>query len=164
MYNLHTVESTYFKADELVNVYSIAVMFSCNVQLPYASVHNKASLVAQLGKNPLKTWFNSWVRKILWRRDSLPTPVFWQSPHARWGSIPGLGRSPGEGKGYPRERLVFWPGEFQGLYSPLVLKESDMTEQLSLHYNSIIIIAQNWRQSNCPSTGKLQMKHRILIQ
>ena len=32
------------------------------------------------------------------------------------GSIPGLGRSPGEGKGLPTE--VFWPGEFHGLYSP----------------------------------------------
>ena len=27
---------------------------------------------------------------------------------------------------------VFWPGEFQGLYSPWDHKESDMTEQLSL--------------------------------
>ena len=27
------------------------------------------------------------------------------------GSIPGLGRSPGEGKDYP---LSFWPGEFHG--------------------------------------------------
>ena len=33
------------------------------------------------------------------------------------GSIPGLGRSPGEGKGYPLTP-VFWPEEFQGLYSP----------------------------------------------
>ena len=31
------------------------------------------------------------------------------------GSIPGLGRCP-EGKSYPL--LVFWPGEFHGLYSP----------------------------------------------
>ena len=33
-----------------------------------------------------------------------------------------------------KERLptpVFWPGEFHGLYSPLGLKESDITEQLS---------------------------------
>ena len=40
------------------------------------------------------------------------------------GLIPGLGRSPGEGKGYP----VFWPGEFHELYSPWGQKESDMTE------------------------------------
>ena len=40
------------------------------------------------------------------------------------GLIPGIGRSPGEGKGYP----VFWPGEFHGLYSPWGFKDSDMTE------------------------------------
>ena len=85
------------------------------------------------------------------------------------GSIPGSGRSPEEGIGYPFQyswaslvaQLVkntpamqetwvrslgwedplekgkathfrFWPGEFQGLYSPWSHKESDMTEQLSL--------------------------------
>ena len=43
-------------------------------------------------------------------------------------SVPGLGRSPGEGNGYP----VFWPGEFHGLYSPWGHKELDTTEWLSL--------------------------------
>ena len=43
------------------------------------------------------------------------------------GSIPGLGWSPGEGKGYP-----FWPGEFHELYSPCSPEESDTTERLSL--------------------------------
>ena len=28
--------------------------------------------------------------------------------------------------------LIFWPGEFHGLYSPWGNKELDMTEQLSL--------------------------------
>ena len=46
------------------------------------------------------------------------------------GSIPGLVRSPGEGKRLPTP--VFWPGEFQGLYSPWGSKESDTTERLSL--------------------------------
>ena len=56
--------------------------------------------------------FNSCVRKICWRRDRLPTPVFLGFPcgsagkESSWnagdlGLIPGLGRSPGEGKGYP---------------------------------------------------------------
>ena len=44
--------------------------------------------------------------------------------------IPGLGRSPGEGKGLPTP--VFWPGEFHELYSPWGHKESDTTEWLSL--------------------------------
>ena len=33
------------------------------------------------------------------------------------GSIPALGRSPREGKGY-LPTPIFWPGEFHGLYSP----------------------------------------------
>ena len=32
------------------------------------------------------------------------------------GTIPGLGRSPGEGNGHPLQ--YFWPGEFHVLYSP----------------------------------------------
>ena len=52
-----------------------------------------------------------WVGKIPWRRDRLPTPVFLGFPCGSagkesacnmgdLGSIPGLGRSPGEEKGY----------------------------------------------------------------
>ena len=42
------------------------------------------------------------------------------------GWILGLGRSPGEGKGYPL--TVFWPGEFHGVYSLWGHKELDRTE------------------------------------
>ena len=56
--------------------------------------------------------FDSWVGKIRWRRDRLPTPVFLGFPCGSPGKesacnvedlglIPGLGRSPGEGVGYP---------------------------------------------------------------
>ena len=75
----------------------------------YPLQYSWASLVAQLVKNPpvmRETWVQSWVGKILWRRERLPTPVF-------------------------------YPGEFHGLYSPWGRKESDTTEQLSLH--SLII-------------------------
>ena len=51
------------------------------------------------------------------------------------GSIPGLGISPGEGKGYTTP--VFWPREFCGLYSPWGGKELDTTEQLSLHIGEV---------------------------
>ena len=43
-------------------------------------------------------------------------------------SIPGSGRTAGEGKGYPTP--MFWPGEFHGLYH----RKSDMTERLSIKY------------------------------
>ena len=56
--------------------------------------------------------FDSWVGKMPWRRDRLPTPVFLGFPCGSDGkesacnagdtsSIPGLGRCPGEGIGYP---------------------------------------------------------------
>ena len=55
---------------------------------------------------------DSWVGKICWRRDRLPTPVFLGFPGGSAGQesacnvgdpslISGLGRSPGEGKGSP---------------------------------------------------------------
>ena len=56
--------------------------------------------------------FISWVRKTAWRRDRVPIPVFLgflggsggkesTSNVGDLGSIPGLGRFPGEMKGYP---------------------------------------------------------------
>ena len=81
----------------------------------YVCIWYGASLIAQLVKNlpaMQETPVQSWVRKIPWRRNRLPTPVFLGFPcgsagkesagNARdLGSIPGLGRSSGEGKGYP---------------------------------------------------------------
>ena len=64
----------------------------------------------------LSLWFIFWVnldiRKICWRKERLPPPVFLGFPGGSdgkestcnvgdLGSIPGLGRSRGEGKGYP---------------------------------------------------------------
>ena len=76
---------------------------------------NEGFLGSQLVKNPptmQETQFDSWARKFPWKRDRLPTPVFLGFPGGSdgkesacnagdLGSIPGLGRSPGEGKGYP---------------------------------------------------------------
>ena len=46
----------------------------------YSLQYSWASLVAQLVKDPLTMWetgFHPWVGKIPWRRERLPTPVFW---------------------------------------------------------------------------------------
>ena len=52
----------------------------------------RASLIAQLIKNPpatQETQFSSWVGKIYWRRERLPTPVFWPGEfcglYSLWG-------------------------------------------------------------------------------
>ena len=73
-----------------------------------------ASLIAQLVKNPceMQETLVQFLSLIPWRRDRLPTPVFLGFPCGSVGKestcnerdlglIPGLGRSPGEGKGYP---------------------------------------------------------------
>ena len=118
-----------------------------------------------------------------WRRDRLPTPVFLGFPCGSTdkesacnagglGLIRGLGRSPGEGTGYPLQyswaslvaQLIKNPPAMQETWvrslgwedppekgkathssiqawripwaSPWGHKESDMTEQLSLHFTS----------------------------
>ena len=52
------------------------------------------------------------------------------------GSIPGLGRSPGEGKGYPLQ----YSGLENSMDGQWGHKELDMTEQLSLYY------LEQWRR------------------
>ena len=54
------------------------------------------------------------------------------------GSIPGLGRSPGEGNGY----LL----QYSGLENSMDCKESDTTEQLSL---SIKVLLDFSREKQC---------------
>ena len=91
--------------------------------------------------------FHPWVGKFPWRRDQLPAQAFSGFPGGSAskesacnagdvGLIPGLGRSPGEGKGYPLQ--------YSGLENSTDCivhggrKESDTTEQsqLSLHFKN----------------------------
>ena len=103
---------------------------------------SRAPLKARSVKDPPAMQFDSWVGKIRWRRDRLPTPVFLGFPGGSadkestcnaedLGSIPGLGRSPGEGKGYPLQDSGLENGivfHCIPLYSPWGRKESDATE------------------------------------
>ena len=108
-------------------------------------VQTWASLVAQLAKNPLamqETPVRSWVGKIPWKRDRLPTPVFMgfsggsdgkesACNAGNLGSIPGLGRSPGRRHDSPLQySFLENPHGQKNLvsYSPWGHKESDTTE------------------------------------
>jgi len=56
----------------------------------YPLQYSWASLVAQLVKNPPAMWetgFDPWVGKIPWRREWLPTPVFWPGEFHRLDCI-----------------------------------------------------------------------------
>ena len=99
--------------------------------LSYNKPDIRASLVAQLQcKRP---WVDSWVRKICWRRDRLPIPVFLVFPCSSAGKevtykagdlglTSGLGRYPGERKGYPLQ--------YCGLENSMdnIVTESDLTD------------------------------------
>ena len=53
---------------------------STGEEIGYPRQYSWASLVGQLVKNPpamQENWFDTWVGKIPWRRERLPTPVFW---------------------------------------------------------------------------------------
>ena len=87
---------------------SKASILQCSAFFVVQLLHPWASLVAQLVKN---------------------LPAMWET----W--VPSLGWDPLEKrKGTHSSTLVFWPGEFHGLYSPGGRKESDATETLSLSH------------------------------
>ena len=58
------------------------------------------------------------------------------------GSIPGSGRSPGEGKGYSLQYSGL--ENFHGLYSPWDCRESDTIERLSLSFTRLSI---SWKEN-----------------
>ena len=87
----------------LVLVFPLSVLFS-----EFSLLNRSVGRTCLQYRRP---WLDSWVRKIPWRRDRLPTPVFLGFPCGSAGKestcnagdlgpIPGLGRSPGEVKGY----------------------------------------------------------------
>ena len=97
----------------------------------YANVKSLCS-VPEIHLQCRRRWFNSWVGKILWRKDRLPTPVFLGFPGSLedkespamnpgdLGSIAGLGRSPGGGHGNHSSMLAWripMDGELGGLQS-----------------------------------------------
>ena len=79
-----------------------------------------------------------WVRKVRWRREKLPTPVFLGLPGGSAGKeyaynqetwVQSLGCEDPLEKGKATHSSI--------LYSPWGQKESDTTERLSLHFLSL---------------------------
>ena len=105
--------------------------------------------------------FHSWVRKIPWKRDRLPTPVFLGFPGGSDGkectcgagdmcSILRLGRSPGEENGYPlqysclensMDRGAWWATVHGVAKSQTQL--SDLIINWSIHFKCMY----NWTKS-----------------
>ena len=102
----------------------------------------------------MRPGFNPWVEKIPWRRDRLPTEVFLGFPDGSVGkesacnagdpgSIPGLGRSAGEGIGYPLQypwtslvaQLVKNLHAMQGTWFPSLGWEDALEKGKATHSN-----------------------------
>ena len=114
---------------------SLPRMELLSLALQADSLLSGASLIAQLVKS------RPAMQETPWRRDRLPTPAFLGFPGGSAGKesacnvgdlglIPGLGRSPGEGKGH----LL----QYSGLDNSIDCRvhgvaESVTTERLSLH-------------------------------
>ena len=115
--------------------------------------------------------FNSWVRKIRWRRDQLPTPVFLGFPSGSAGkesscntgdrgSITELWRSPGEGTSLPTP--VFWPGESHGL-NPWGHKESNTTGWLFTFTFIATSASSSLSLSQDPNGRRLNKSNNLLV-
>ena len=126
-----------------------------SITLPFLSNSTDDLLVSSLviHLQCRRSWFDSWVGKIWWRRDRVPTPVFLGFPCGSAGKesacnagdlglIPGLERSPGEGKGYPLQ--------YSGLENSMdyiVHRVAKSRTQLSnFHFTWLVIC--------CPKEGK----------
>ena len=85
--------------------------------------------------------YNHTLNVIMWRSGSDSKESAYNSGDP--GSIPGLGRSPGERNGNPLQYSCLENFMDRG-YSPWGYKESDMTEWLTL---SLSIITFKWKKS-----------------
>ena len=103
------MKNAYHKKEKKV---LITLYYSFIFPLPHPRVFSDGSVGKRIHLQCRRPWFNYWVGKIHWRKDRLPSPVFSGFPCGSagkesackagdLGSIPGLGRSPGEEKGYP---------------------------------------------------------------
>ena len=106
----------------------------------------------------IHSWSKQWLRQYVQGTGFCPCPLAFQTQGGSdgkestcnvgdLGSIPGLGRSPGERNGR-QPAPVFLPGEIHGQrslmgYSPWGCQELDMTEQLWLHFHQPFMALQH---------------------
>ena len=116
------------------------------------SICTDSSVGKESASNAGRPRVDSWVGKIRWRMDRLPTPIFLGFPRGSAGKqsacnsghlglIPWLGRSPGEGKGYPLQDSGL-ENSMDGIVHG-VSKSWDTTEQLSQSYLKTEIFFKN---------------------
>ena len=140
-------------------------------KIPYICINIWDSLVAQLVKNCLqfrRPQFNSWVRKIPWRRDRLPTSIFLGFPGGSAGKesacnaedlvlILGLERCPGEGNSYPHQYFGLENSMdcivhgVAKIHKKTIIQKDTCT---SMFIAALFSITKIKKQPKCPSTSE----------
>ena len=95
-------------------------------------IHYWASLVAQLVESPLamrRPGFDPWVGKIPWRRERLPTPVFWP------GEFPGLYSPWGRKESDTTEWLSL---KMEGKYHKMLRKKALLKEPFHTNFAKLL--------------------------
>ena len=114
----------------------------------------------------MRSRFDFWVGKIPWRRVRLLTPVFLVFPcgsaskksafnEEDLGSIPGLGRSPGEWKGYPLQYSGLENSTDCIVYGVTKSQTGLSDFHFSLHSPFILSRTEYWSGLSFPSPGDL---------
>ena len=124
------------------DLYRITQIYGLPWQLSWLGIHLHCR----------RPWFDSRVRKIPWRRDRLPTPVFLGFPggsdgresihnEGDLGLIPVLGRSPRGGHGNPLQYSYLENPMDRGAWWAIIhgVTESDTTKQLSTAQSDLYI-------------------------
>ena len=79
----------------------------------YPLQYSWAFLVAQLVKNPpamWETWVDPWVGKVSWRRERIPTPVFW--PGEFHGQVQGVAKSQTQLSNFTGGASIIWKNDY----------------------------------------------------
>ena len=86
-----------------------------------------------------RPWFASWVRKIPWRRDKLPTPAF---------------------MGFPVAQTVKNPSAMQEIWVLSLGREDPLEEGMAIHF-SILAWRIPWTEEpgRLQSMGSLRVRH-----
>ena len=132
-------------------------MYMVSLCIIYIYIY-RASLIAQLWRICLqctRIWVNPWVRKIPFRREWIPTPVFFPGEFHGQRSLKGL-----QSIGLQRARHDLVTNTFQSIHSLSIYQKDPLEEDMATN-SSILAWRILWtkKPGGLQSTGSQRVKH-----
>ena len=140
MHDFHKEAQINYLTDGHLSFHKLEIFLKGWISIGYSLGFPDSSVSKESTCNAGDPLLDSWVGKICWRRDRLPTPVFLGFPCGSVKNPPAMqetwvwslvGKIPWRRESLPTP--VFWLREFHGLYSPWGHKESDRLSDFHLH-------------------------------